>query len=277
MAASGPFDGLCVFALESRRAAEMETLLRSRGAVPFVAPSMREVPVENNPEAFAFGERLFMGEFDMVIFLTGVGAKYLAKVLETRNPPGVFQEALKDVTVVVRGPKPAGVMREWGVPFAAIAPSPNTWREVLQVTEDRPERRIAIQEFGRTSQELVDGLRARGAEVTTVPVYQWQMPEDTGPLREGVRRLVRGEFDVILFTTSVQLHHLLQIAAEEGVEAEARAALGRLVIASIGPTTSETLREFGLGPDFEPSQPKMGILVTELAQKAREIIQLKKP
>lgn len=271
------FDGLCVFALESRRAAEMETLLRTRGAVPFVAPSMREVPVENNPEAFAFAERLFMGEFDMVIFLTGVGAKYLAKVLETRNPPGAFQEALREVTVIVRGSKPAGVMREWDVPFAAIAPEPNTWREVLQVTEGRPERRIAVQEFGRTSQELLDGLRARGAEVTTVPVYQWELPEDTAPLREGVRRLAKGEFDAILFTTSVQLHHLMQIAAEEGVEQEVRAALKKLVITSIGPTTSETLREFGLPPDFEPSHPKMGILVTELAQKVHEIIQLKKP
>jgi uroporphyrinogen-III synthase len=113
--------------------------------------------------------------------------------------------------------------------------------------------------------------------VTTVPVYQWELPEDTGPLREGVHRLAKGEFDAILFTTSVQLNHLLQIAAEEGIEQDVRAALQKLVIASIGPTTSETLREFGLPPDFEPSHPKMGILVTELAQKIHEIIQLKKP
>jgi uroporphyrinogen-III synthase len=270
-----PFDGLRVLALESRRATEMETLLRTRGAVPFVAPSMREVPVENNPEAFAFAERLFMGEFDMVIFLTGVGAKHLAKVIETRHPPGVFQEALREVTVIVRGPKPAAVMREWDVPFAAIAPEPNTWREVLHVTEGRPERRIAVQEFGRTSQELLDGLRGRGANVTAVPVYQWELPEDTGPLREAVARLAKGEFDAALFTTSIQVNHLLQIAAEEGVEPEVRDALRRTVIASIGPTTSEALREFGFKPDLEPSHPKMGILVTELAAKAHEIIQLK--
>lgn len=272
-----PFDGLRVLALESRRATEMETLLRTRGAVPFVAPSMREVPVENNPDAFAFAERLFMGEFDMVIFLTGVGAKYLARVLESRHPEGAFQEALKDVTVIVRGPKPAGVMREWGVPFAAIAPEPNTWREVLGITEGRPERRIAVQEFGRTSQELLDGLRARGCEVTSVPVYQWELPEDTGPLREAARKLAAGEFEAALFTTSIQVTHLLQIAAEEGIESPVRDALRKLVIASIGPTTSEALRESGFPPDFEPSHPKMGFLVTELAAKAHEIIQLKKP
>jgi uroporphyrinogen-III synthase len=47
------------------------------------------------------------------------------------------------------------------------------------------------------------------------------------------------------------------------------------VIASIGPTTSEALRDQGLTPDFEPSHPKMGILVTELAQKARAILESK--
>jgi uroporphyrinogen-III synthase len=72
------------------------------------------------------------------------------------------------------------------------------------------------------------------------------------------------------------LTHLLQIAAEEGVEEQATAALRKLVIASIGPTTSEALREAGLEPDFEPSHPKMGILVTEIAPRAREILQSKR-
>ena len=43
-----PFDGLRVLSLESRRAAEIEKLIRARGGVPFVAPSMREVPLEEH-------------------------------------------------------------------------------------------------------------------------------------------------------------------------------------------------------------------------------------
>ncbi len=273
--AIGPFDGLRVLALESRRAAEIETLIRTRGGAPFVAPSMREVPLADNPDAFAFAERLFRGDFDMMIFLTGVGAKLLAQVLETRYPQGQFQDALRKLAVVVRGPKPSGVMREWSVPVAVLVPEPNTWREVLAATEARPERRIAVQEFGRTSEELIAGLQARGAEVSKVPVYQWKLPADTKPLREAVHRLARGEVDVAMFTTSVQLEHLLAIAAEEGLKQEIGDALRKTVIASIGPTTSEALRDRGLIPDFEPSHPKMGILVTELAQKARAILQSK--
>ena len=269
------FDGLRVLSLESRRSAEIEKLIRARGGEPFVAPSMREVPLEDNPEAFAFATRLFAGEFDMMILLTGVGSRLLNQILETRYPPGAFAAALRKLAVVVRGSKPMAVMREWNVPVAVTVPEPNTWREILAATEARPERKIAVQEYGRSSPELLEGLRARGAQVTTVPVYQWDLPEDTGPLREAVRRLGAGEFDVALFTTSVQILHLLQIAAEEGMEGQVRAALQRMVVASVGPSTSETLREHDLPVDFEPSHPKMGFLVNETAQRAREILQSK--
>jgi uroporphyrinogen-III synthase len=269
------FDGLRVLSLESRRSAEIGKLIRARGGDPFVAPSMREIPLQDNPEAFAFATRLFAGEFDMVILLTGVGSRLLNQIFETRYPVGAFAEALRQLTVVVRGSKPAAVMREWNVPVAVSVPEPNTWREILAATGARPERNIAVQEYGRSSPELLDGLRARGAQVTTVPVYQWDLPEDTGPLREAVRRLAAGQFDVAMFTTSIQIPHLLRIAAEEGLEEQVRAGLKRLVIASVGPTTSETLREHGLPVDLEPSHPKMGFLVSETAQRARELLQSK--
>jgi uroporphyrinogen-III synthase len=269
------FDGLRVLSLESRRSAEIEKLIRARGGDPFVAPSMREVPLQDNPEAFAFATRLFAGEFDMVILLTGVGSRLLNQILETRYPPGAFAEALRQLTVVVRGSKPAAVMREWNVPVAVSVPEPNTWREILAATEARPERRIAVQEYGRSSPELLDGLRGRGAQVTAVPVYQWDLPEDTGPFREAVRRLAAGQFDVVIFTTSIQIPHLLRIASEEGVEDQVRAKLHHMVVASVGPSTSETLREHNLPVDFEPSHPKMGFLVNETSQHAREILQSK--
>jgi uroporphyrinogen-III synthase len=211
----------------------------------------------------------------MVILLTGVGARLLHRILETRYPPDAFAAALRKSTVVVRGSKPAAVMREWSVPVAVTVPEPNTWREILAATAARPERRIAVQEYGRSSPELLEGLRARGAQVTTVPVYQWDLPHDAGPLREAVRRLAAGQFDVVLFTTSIQVVHLLRIAAEQGIEERVRGALQRMVIASVGPSTSETLREHDLPVDFEPSHPKMGFLVNETSQRAREILQSK--
>ncbi len=267
-----PFDGLRVLSLESRRSSEIERLIRSQGGNPFVAPSMREIPLADNPAVLAFAERLFQDEFDMVILLTGVGTRLLAQIIETRWPPGAFADTLRRLTVVARGSKPMAVLREWSVPVTIAVPEPNTWREILAAVANRPERRIAVQEYGRPSTELNDGLRARGADVTPVPVYQWELPEDCGPLREAVRKLAAGEFDIALFTTSVQVRHLLGIAADAGLEDAVRRALDHVVIASVGPTTTEALAEFGIKADLEPSHPKMGFLVNETAAQAAAIL-----
>jgi len=271
-----PFDGLRVLAFESRRATEIGELIRRQGGDPFVAPSMRESPLENNQQAFAFAERLFSGEFDMLIFLTGVGTRALDKVLATRYPAGRFAESLRSITVVARGPKPAAALREMQVPVTIAVPEPNTWRELVAATAGRPERRVAVQEYGRSNPELLAALRERGAEVTAVPIYQWDLPEDTGPLHEAVRRIVEGQADVAIFTTSIQVTHLFQIASEASLEEPVQDALRRMAIASIGPTTSETLQEFGLQPDIAASHPKMGFLIKETAEQAAQVLDRKR-
>ncbi len=271
-----PFDGLRVLSFESRRATEIAELIRRQGGDVFVAPSMRETPIENNPEAFAFAEQLFRGEFDMMIFLTGVGTRALDKILASHYPPQAFPEALRQITIVARGPKPLAALREMQVPVAVTVPEPNTWREVLAATANRPERIIAVQEYGKSNPELLDALRARGADVTPVRVYQWDLPEDTSKLREAIRRIIEGQVDVALFTTSIQLTHLFRLAAEARLEEKVLAGLRRMVIASIGPTTSEALEEFGLAADLAPTHPKMGLLVKETAEQAAVILERKR-
>ncbi|MFN0169258.1 MAG: uroporphyrinogen-III synthase [Bryobacteraceae bacterium] len=268
--------GLQVLALESRRAAEIEVLIRKREGTPFVAPSLREAPIEANEEAFDFAKRLFAQEFDMMVLLTGVGTRYLHQLLATRYPPERFPAALREVTVVARGPKPAAVLRELQVPVTVMVPEPNTWRELVAATEGRPERRIAIQEYGRPNPALVSAFRERGAAVTNVRVYQWLLPLDLEPLREAVRRLANRVIDVALFTTAVQVHHLFQVAESMSLAGEVRDGLRRAAIASIGPTCTEALEEYGLRPDLEPSHPKMGFLVQETAARAAGILKEKR-
>src|ERR1700722_20832811 len=195
-----PFDGLRAISFESRRATEMGELIRRQGGDPFVAPSMREAPIENNTEAFQFAERLFRGEFDLMIFLTGVGTRALHKVLASRYPEEQFADALRKIAIAARGPKPLAALRELQVPVAVTAPEPNTWRELLAALDGRTERRIAVQEYGKSNTELLDALRARGAEVTPVRVYQWDLPEDVAPLREAVHRIAGRKGDGRLLT-----------------------------------------------------------------------------
>ncbi|HET6143359.1 MAG TPA: uroporphyrinogen-III synthase [Candidatus Acidoferrales bacterium] len=279
---SNGFAGLRVLSLESRRGTEMGKLITTYGGVATVAPSMREVPLETNTDALAFARTLFAGGFDMIIFLTGVGTRALAKVIETAYPLESYLAELRKITVVARGPKPLAVLREWNVPVAVSAPEPNTWRELLRALDDTAEtiplegRRVALQEYGISSKELIAGLAERGAHVTSVPVYEWALPEDKAPLCSAVVAISNNEIDVILFTTATQADHLLKIAAEMSQQASLLRALRRMAIISIGPTTSERLREYGLEPDMEPTHPKMGYLVSEAAQQSAEILQRKR-
>ena len=279
------FAGLRVLALESRRGAELAKLISNYGGEAVVAPAMREVPLDSNTEALSFAEGLLAGKFDVVIFLTGVGARAVLSVAETKYSRDDFVAALKRTKVVPRGPKPIAVLRELGITPALTVPEPNTWRELLQSLDEAEKSspkfrlrgaRVALQEYGVSNPELISGLTERGAVVTRVPVYQWALPEDVAPLQSAIRELAAGKIGAVLFTTGVQAAHLFQVAAEMKLEDALREGLRRAIVASIGPTTTEELQRHGIRPDLEPSHPKMGFLVKEAAEQAAVLLKKKR-
>ena len=275
-------NGLRVVSFESRRAQEMARLIAAKGGRPMSAPTLREVPLEENPAALAFGEELLAGGYQVIIFLTGVGTRTLFELLEKRYSSQELVAALKHVAVVVRGPKPTAVLREMGVPITVTVPEPNTWREILAELDGRRDkiplegRRVAVQEYGVPNPELVRELEARGAAVTRVPVYRWTLPQDLAPLRSAINAIIAGEVDLALFTNIVQVVHLFQVAGQEGLADELRQAFRRVVIASIGPTASGGLREYGLHVDLEAQHPRMGYLVKEAAEAAATLLSRKR-
>jgi len=278
----GNFNGLCVLALESRRAAEIARLVANYGGRPLVAPSVREVSLESNREALAFVERLRAGEIDMVIFLTGVGVRTLALAVESACTREQLAALLNQVTIVARGPKPVAALRELSVRVSLTVPEPNTWRDLLSLLDQKREecpldgRCVAVQEYGISNPELCAGLEERGARVRPVPVYQWALPEDIGPLREAIRSILCGEVQMMLVTSAVQVRHLFQVAQSMASQDTLREALSRVVIASIGPLTSEELQSCGLSVDFQCTHPKLGFLVQEAAEQSVRLIERKK-
>ena len=278
---SPSFQNLRVLALESRRRVEIASIITAYGGKAVSAPAMREVPLESNTEAFAFVEALARDEFDVFVALTGVGLRAVLDVAERVVGRSACVAALKRVRVVARGPKPLAVLREAGIVPWVLASEPNTWREVLAAIDDQGAdailgKRVAVQEYGTSSPPLLDGLRARGASVTRVPIYRYALPEDVAPLRRAAMALATDEIDVVLFTTATQVVHLLQIADAMALGHAVRARLPELVVASIGPTTSEELREQGVGVDLEASHPKMGVLVRDAAEQASAILEAKR-
>lgn len=274
----GNFDGLRVAALESRRASDMERLIRRHGGTPHVSPSMREVPLEPNRPAIDFAYRVITGQINVVVLMTGVGFRYLLTAIERHVDRQRFLDALSDVVTICRGPKPVAAMREQGLSPSHRVPEPNTWRELLRTIDGNvpvANQVIGLQEYGISNPSLVAGLEARGATVEAVRVYGWELPEDTGPLEENVRALADGQRDVLLLTSAHQVVNLLRMAEKCDLVGPLREGLRGTVIASIGPTTSQMLEECELAVDLEPAHPKMGHLVAEAGRRAKSLLATK--
>ena len=236
-------------------------LIVKHGGVPLSAPALREVPLGNSPEVTAFTEKLTAG---------GIRHRHLrnsrrrSAILPTRSKRDCrVRRGWRrwHERVVARGPKPAVALRELGATSTCTypRPTPGTRRSHCSIPRDPVHGlRVAVQEFGKPSVELVAGLRQRGAAVTQIPVYRWDLPEDLEPLlrghcrdcRDGLRRRIH---------VVQQVEHVLQIAAELGREGDLRAAFATCtVVGLIGPTTSETLRVKGLPVDIEPEHRSLG-------------------
>ena len=273
------FNGLRVSALESRRRDEFARLIERFGGVASVSPSMRELPIDKNKEAVDFAYRIMTGEVGLVIFLTGVGFKHFLSTVEKHVDRQRLLNSLSDIITIARGPKPVAAMREVGLQPSYRAAEPNTWREVLQLIDQSipiSNVTIGLQEYGVTNHSLIAGLEARGARVLSVKVYQWDFPEDTKPLCENIASICQGGQDVLMFTSAHQAVNLLRMAEQMGCEAQLRSSLDRMVVASIGPTTSEMLHHLNLPVDVEASPNKMGHLVQQASEKSHRILKAKR-
>jgi uroporphyrinogen-III synthase len=277
--ASAGFNGLTVAAFESRMAAEMTRLIERHGGKPLVAPALREIPLEDNSAALQFGELLLTEGLDVLVLLTGAGTTTLFEILHSRHAKDTIKNALKETVLIARGPKPVAALKALGFQPTLTVPEPNTWVDVVSTLDaHRPVKglRVAVQEYGLPNRDLVEALKQRGANVVSVPVYRWALPEDTAPLKQVINQILAGQVQVMLVTNAAQIDHVMQVVEQEGNTAQFKTICRQLVVASIGPTASERIRNHGLTVDFEPSHGKMGILVKECSEQVHRLLDAKR-
>lgn len=273
------FSGMTVVAFESRMATEITRLIARYGGKPLVAPVLREVPLKDNQVAEEFGARLMAGRVDMLILLTGVGATELFDLLKAHYPWSSILASLQKIVIVARGPKPVAALKAVGLQATVTVPEPNTWVDLVSALDQYRSvngLRIAVQEYGVSNPDLVNALEQRGAEVFAVPIYKWALPEDLAPIRHALDEVIAERVDVILITNAAQVDHVMQALEQDGKVHLFREALRKIVVASIGPTASERLRHHGWPVDFEPSHPKMGILVKEVSEQVSSMLDRKR-
>ncbi len=276
---SGNFNGLRVAAFESRRSKDIADLISSLGGNPTVTPSMREAPIEQPRAVWNFAKRLFDGNADVVVLLTATGTRMMSELITSKYGKRNYVKALRKTKIICRGPKTVAALAELGIEPEIKIPEPATWRNIVASADSAgllKGMRVEVQQSGAANPEFIRALAKHGAKARSFSVYKWTLPEDTEPLEKTVRSLAAGKQDLILFTSSRQVENIVETARRMKVAPLFKKAVSRSVVGSIGPSTTETLRRFGISVDHEPDGAKMECLVSDLAARGRSLLEKKR-
>lgn len=254
--------------LENRTGEQMADLVRKYGGTPFSAPALAEVPDIDEVELQAMIAAWTQNLPDLFIFQTGVGVKALFATTDRLQLTEELLEILAKTQVLVRGPKPVGVLKANNVHIDIIVGEPYTTAQILvELTNvDLNNKQVVVQRFGDTNVELETALKARGAKVSEVATYRWSLPENTQPLVALMDALDNKEVDMVCFTSASQVYNFFKVAEQIGREQQLKAGLNETRIASIGPVCTAALKKYDLHVDIEPSPPKLGPFITAINQ-----------
>lgn len=261
--------GITVAHFEARRTADLDSLIARHGGIPWPAPALSEVPIIPRDAERATLRALIAEAFDIVVLLTGVGTRRLFDEVARLGGLDDAVAALRRSTLVARGPKPVPVLRTHGLKATCIAPEPHTTIELLATLDTLAvaDRRVLVLTAGESSEEPSATLRARGADVAELQLYEWALsPADAARIDETIDTIIAGAIDAVLFTTQIQVRHVFEVAARRAsIPALLSALREHVLIGAVGPTVEHALAQFGLQADVVPEHPKMGHLVVALA------------
>ena len=261
-----PLDGRRVALLESRKSAELATLVRRAGGTPLSVPSVREVLRQGDFEPVL--RQLVCGRFAFVVVLTAAACDALFDEAERADLLDPVVAALKRTTVACRGPKPLTALRRRGLVPAIVTDKPHTTDDLMAALAGAPLANVDVLllHYGERSNTVSSALSERGARVVDLSLYDWALPEDLAPLEQLIHHTIAGHVDVMLFTSQVQFRHLLAVANQLRCEPElTRTLRDDVIVGSIGPVCTRALRERGIVPDVMPRSPNNASLVQAAA------------
>jgi uroporphyrinogen III methyltransferase / synthase len=267
-----PLAGRTVAVTRARaQASELARSLQALGAQVVQAPVIRIAPLPSRP--------LDPSPYDLICVTSpnGVAALFLNLATGGRDA-----RALAGARVAAIGPGTAKALAERGI-VADVVPERFVAEALVEALADVPVARALVARASQARELLPEALRARGAEVDVLALYETIVE----PLAADTLAQARSA-DYITFTSSSTVRSFIQaaggldraagdlaagdLAAGEQATASADALLApHTRVVSIGPITSETLREHGLAPDVEAERHDIeGVLQALLSDAAAQ-------
>jgi len=242
-----PLSGLTVAVTRaSPEASSLAGRLESLGARAVQAPAIRIRPLP--------GPAPDLTRYDLVCLTSAAGVRAL---FERLRASGLDARALAGARVAAIGSGTAGALADRGI-AADVVPARAVAEGLLEELADLdpPVRRALLARAREGRDVLPEGLRARGAEVDVLALYE--TVAESPPAH--VMREALGA-DYIIFTSASTVRSFLGAAAAGGAELSPDTR-----IVSIGPITSDALRAQGRQPQVEAARHDVeGILQALLA------------
>jgi uroporphyrinogen III methyltransferase / synthase len=236
-----PLHGQVVAVTRARaQASGLAARLRDLGAEVLETPAIR---IEPRSVLLARPE-----SYDVICFTSPNGVRVYFEALDRDA------RALAGVTVAAIGPGTAAELERHGV-RPDVVPERFVAEGLLDALPDVRGKRVLVARAAEARDVLPDGLRERGASVHVLPLYDTVAE----PLPEAGRRALEG-VTYVTFTSSSTVRYFLDGGGR---------LPGGARVASIGPVTSETLREHGIEPHVEAAQHDIDGLVRAIVEDVR--------
>jgi uroporphyrinogen III methyltransferase / synthase len=250
-----PLHGRTVVVTRARaQASGLAKTLHGLGAEVVELPAIRIEPLTGAEEARAAAKAI--GDYDVICLTSPNGVNLL---FEAIAEAGLDARALAGATVAAIGPGTARALATHGI-VADVIPERFVAEALVEVLEDVEVegKRVLVARAAEARDVLPDALRERGADVDVVALYETvrEAPDEKAiAAAEGA--------DYVTFTSSSTVKNLTA-ALGDRFPAAAR-------IVSIGPVTSETVRDVGLEVAVEADRHDVeGLLSALLADAATD-------
>jgi uroporphyrinogen-III synthase len=264
-----PLAGRTIALPETRMLDVLAGLLERRGAGIWRCPMVGIFDHPDQAAVAAWMQAFIDTPPALTILLTGEGLRRLLGAAERRGMAQSFHEALAHQPFLVRGPKPARVLKELGLEprWSAAAPTTagviETLRQIDLVGKD-----VGVQLYGEEPNlPLMTALREAGANPRPVAPYVYAPKSDDDQVVSLIHALDDGRIDAILFTSQPQFRRLREVAQTAGVLDALERGMSRTRVAAVGPVVAADLERLGIRVDVMPGESFfMKPLVSELVR-----------
>lgn len=254
---------------ETRLLDVLAGLLERRGAKIWRCPMVAILDHPNEAAVLLWLREFIQDPPALTILLTGEGLRRLLGFAERAGLTREFGEALARQPMLVRGPKPARVLKELGLDARWNAAAPTT-AGVIETLQGMAlaGQTVGIQLYGdEPNRPLMAALQQAGAVPRPVAPYVYAPKSDDDQIVALIHALDQGRIDAIVFTSQPQYRRLRDVAQRHGLSEALLRGMARTRVAAIGPVAADDLARQGIRVDVMPTDSFfMKPLVTELVR-----------